>query len=161
MSSELLEAFRHSAWANRQLLEFCRTLSAEQASTILPGGYGNVLSTLKHIAGAEVYYRSLFSGAFPEWNWRDDEEQPIEEMSPWFGDMAAFWQTLLSGSFDGDKMLNTRRSMLKAGVLLTQALHHANVHREQISAVLTSLGLESPDVSGWAYGRASGGIILR
>jgi hypothetical protein len=47
---------------------------------------------------------------------------------------------------------------VKAGVLIAQALHHANVHREQVSAVLTSLDLAPPDISGWAYGRATGGI---
>jgi len=159
MASELLEAFRHSAWANRQLLDFCRGLTAEQATTPLPGGYGNALSTLKHIAGAENYYRSLFTGILGEWDWRDDRDQPIDEISPWFDDLAAFWEDLLSGAFDAGRMLDTNRSRLKAGVLLTQALHHANVHREQVSAVLTSLGLTPPDVSGWAYGRASGGIV--
>jgi len=161
MSSELLEAFRHSAWANRQLLSCCAGLVPEHTNSSLPGGYGSVLSTLKHIAGAENYYRSLFTGVLTEWDWRDGEDQPVEEISPWFDDLAAFWEDLLAGAFDPERLLETRSSQLKAGVLIAQALHHANVHREQVSAVLTSLGLEAPDVSGWAYGRASGGIVPR
>ena len=33
-----------------------------------------------------------------------------------------------------------------AGILLAQALHHGNAHREQICAILTSFGLEPPDL---------------
>jgi hypothetical protein len=46
---------------------------------------------------------------------------------------------------------------VRAGVMLAQALHHSNVHREQISAVLTGLGLTPPDISGWAYNREISG----
>jgi uncharacterized damage-inducible protein DinB len=159
MSSQLLDVFRHSAWANRELLDFCGKLTPDQTKAGLPGGYGSVLATLKHIAGAEAYYRSLFTGAFPDWDWQDGVEQPVEQMLPWFVDMASFWEDLLSGGFDPDQVLETRSSRLNPGVLLTQALHHGNVHREQVSAVLTSLGLTPPDVSGWAYGRASGDIV--
>jgi hypothetical protein len=31
-------------------------------------------------------------------------------------------------------------------VLVVQALHHGNAHREQVCAVLTGLGIEPPDV---------------
>lgn len=159
MSRELIEAFRHSAWANRELLGFCRGLTPEQLEVSLPAGYGSALWTLKHIVGAEAYYRSLFAGALPEWDWRDNEPQPIDEIAPWFEDNAAFWEDLLASDFDPEHLLETRSSRIKTSVLIAQALHHANVHREQVSSVLTSLGLQPPDISGWAYGRVSGGIL--
>jgi len=41
-------------------------------------------------------------------------------------------------------------------VPIAQALHHGNVHREQICSVLTTLGLEPPDLQVWAYAEATG-----
>jgi hypothetical protein len=31
-------------------------------------------------------------------------------------------------------------------VLVVQALHHGNAHREQISSILTGFGIEPPDI---------------
>jgi uncharacterized damage-inducible protein DinB len=41
-------------------------------------------------------------------------------------------------------------------VLLVQALHHGNAHREQICAVLTGLGIEPPDIQAWSYAEGTG-----
>jgi hypothetical protein len=47
---------------------------------------------------------------------------------------------------------------MKASVVLLQAIHHGNAHREQVSHVLTTLGLKAPDISGWAFARETGGV---
>ncbi len=41
-------------------------------------------------------------------------------------------------------------------MLVVQALHHGNAHREQICAILTGLGIEPPDIQVWAYAEATG-----
>ena len=41
-------------------------------------------------------------------------------------------------------------------MLVIQALHHGNAHREQICVVLTGLGIEPPDIQAWAYAEATG-----
>jgi uncharacterized damage-inducible protein DinB len=38
-----------------------------------------------------------------------------------------------------------------ASLILTQAINHATEHRAQIRTILTQLGIEPPDLSGWAY----------
>lgn len=164
MADALLDAFRHHAWATRRLIDACEGLAEEELSASLPGGYGSPLATLKHILGAEAFYRSLFSGSFPDWDWRDDGVEPAAKLAGWADDMASFWEELLSGTFDADRVLSQTRSdgsarRLRSGVMLAQALHHGNVHREQVSAVITSLGQEPPDLSAWAYGRAVGAIV--
>ena len=35
--------------------------------------------------------------------------------------------------------------------LIMQAINHANEHRAQIAAIITQLGIEPPDMSGWQY----------
>jgi uncharacterized damage-inducible protein DinB len=34
---------------------------------------------------------------------------------------------------------------------MVQAINHATEHRAQISAIITQLGMEPPDMSGWQY----------
>ena len=68
------------------------------------------------------------------------------------------WMELLAEPFDADRVivLGEGTYQAPAGVLVAQALHHGNAHREQVCAILTSLGLEPPDVQAWAYADATG-----
>jgi uncharacterized damage-inducible protein DinB len=45
---------------------------------------------------------------------------------------------------------------VNAGVVVAQALHHGNAHREQICAILTSLGMEPPDIQPWGFADETG-----
>jgi hypothetical protein len=45
---------------------------------------------------------------------------------------------------------------VRAGVFITQTLHHANEHHAHIGTILGALGYEPPDVSAWGYALASG-----
>jgi uncharacterized damage-inducible protein DinB len=158
MSSDLLDAFRHSAWANRQILDVLRTLTTEQLATNLATGHGPPLVTMKHLIAGESYYVSLIRGSALGWDWDEAREETPDELLVFVDSLAEAWEAFLSAPLDGGRrMLETRTSRVKAGVLAAQALHHANVHREQVSAVLTTLGVTPPDISAWAYGRASGG----
>ena len=40
---------------------------------------------------------------------------------------------------------------MAAGLLLLQAVNHATEHRSQIATILTQLGVEPPDMSGWRF----------
>jgi uncharacterized damage-inducible protein DinB len=44
-------------------------------------------------------------------------------------------------------------------VVMVQAINHATEHREQISSVLTALGVTPPDLDGWSYGEATDALI--
>jgi uncharacterized damage-inducible protein DinB len=39
---------------------------------------------------------------------------------------------------------------------VAEALHHGNVHREQICAILTSLGAQPPDIQPWGFADDTG-----
>jgi uncharacterized damage-inducible protein DinB len=55
-------------------------------------------------------------------------------------------ERLLSEPVDAERVLVVDDGALevRAGVIVAQALHHGNSHREQICAGLTSLGVEPP-----------------
>ena len=44
---------------------------------------------------------------------------------------------------------------VESGVILIQAFHHSTEHRSQICTVLTSLGIEPPELSSWDWGLAT------
>jgi uncharacterized damage-inducible protein DinB len=41
-------------------------------------------------------------------------------------------------------------------MLVAQALNHGNEHRAQIYTILTTIGVEPPDLDAWSYGLATG-----
>jgi len=162
MNEPIRDAFRHSAWANQRLIEYCRSLDNEQLGYLAPGTYGSALHTLKHLCGAEAFYRFLFVGDFPDWDWGENDQLPtLDQFESWCSFLAAFWEDLLSRPIEVDSVLEHRQEdggtrRTTTGIVLTQALHHANAHREQVSLTITALGLEPPPISGWAFGTATG-----
>ena len=50
---------------------------------------------------------------------------------------------------------------VRAGVIVAGASPHGNAHREQICAILTSQGVEPPDIQPWEYAWATGRIWER
>lgn len=165
MNDSLLDAFRHNAWATRGLLEFCRRLRDEQLNAKAVGTYGSILETFKHLIGSESFYSSLLTGAFPAWDWDDERPATLDEIAHWAADLGAIWEGVLSRPIDGESMLHqdfkdggTRD--VRAGVVLAQALHHGNAHREQVASILTVLGFEPPDLDVWEYGKAVGRHII-
>jgi uncharacterized damage-inducible protein DinB len=110
MSEAMLDAFRHSAWANQRLIEYCRSLGQEQLGYQVPGTYGSALRTLKHLCGAEAFYRFLFVGDFPDWDWGEDDHLPTpDQLQSWSSFLAASWEDLLSRPIDKDLVLEHRQ----------------------------------------------------
>ena len=153
--------FRHNAWANTRAIEACAVLSEDQLAATLGGTFGDPKETLKHILGAESFYRSVFGlphDYWSEWTSRMDA-LAIPDLLPWSAKLGVAWDELLVGEIDESHVFERKRadgtvSHLRAGALITQAIHHGNVHREQICAILTSLGLEAPDLPAYAFERA-------
>ena len=166
VTNTLIDAFRHNAWANRKLIEFCRGLSGEQLTASTTGTYGNILETMQHIIGGEYFYAYLLSGRELDWPGFDERVIEPEHWEQWADDLAAFWEAALASPIDPDGLLVrpdgpgwTRE--VRTGVLIAQTLQHGNVHREQISAIITSLGLAPPDLEVWAYAAEVGRDAMR
>jgi len=160
MTDGLQDPLRHNAWATKELLSFCRGLSDEQLRATSPGTYGTILSTLQHILGAEGRYRFRLSGI--EAGRRPEEIEDLDELSRIAEDVAAFWEELATQPFDPDRTVHAaeidtgQKFEVKAGVLVAQVLNHGNEHRAQIFTILTTLGIEPPELDAWAYGFVTG-----
>lgn len=146
--------FHHHLWANLCLVERCQTLTPDQLSATIPGAFGSIHATLEHIARSERSYFSRISTGQPYRTPADAPPMTLAEMADslretggglieWVHKVQADDTVVVD--WDG-----TLRDVPKT-ILLTQVINHANEHREQVKAILTEIGIEPPDLQGWAY----------
>ena len=161
MNDGLLDAFRHNAWATRQLLAFCRGLAPAQLEATAAGVYGSPIATFWHIIAAEAGYCYRLSGQRPDWDWRTDEPPSLDVIAARAEEMAGRWEAFLAEPFDAERLLRYQWEDetpmdVPAGVVLAQALHHGSEHRAQFGTVLTEIGLEPPEHGVWEYAAETG-----
>ncbi|MGH2555687.1 MAG: DinB family protein [Actinomycetota bacterium] len=159
MDEILLEAFRHSAWANKQLLAVCRGLTGEQLT--IPGSAAgtdrDILAILNHIVQSDRGYAAR-RGDRPEWVDNEEDADTPDELERRTDENAKVWERFLSQPLEATKLVILDQGAYEAeqSMLVVQALHHGNAHREQICAVMTSLDVEPPDIQAWSYAEATG-----
>jgi uncharacterized damage-inducible protein DinB len=148
--------FAHHTWANLKLLEFCEALSEEQFVASATGTYGPIVATLCHIVMAEVDYAQRVNGKQPPVSLVPGEFPgfaALKEAARWSGDELS----QLAQATRAENLVEEHSDDFKTFVhyplasLLMQAINHATEHRTQISTIITQLGLEPPDMSGWQY----------
>lgn len=159
MNEILLEAFRHDAWATKRLLDACRSLSQDQlaAPGTAAGTDRGIVAILNHIVQSERGYASR-RGDRPEWVEKDEDTADLAELERRTDETLHVWEQYLSQPIEARKLVLLDEGAYEAqrSVLIVQALHHGSAHREQVSAILTGLGLEPPDIQAWAYAEATG-----
>ena len=158
MNDVLLDAFRHNSWATKHLLAACRSLSEEQRSVLATGSFGSIIATFNHLILSDAGYLRSLSDSAPTWLIDRDERTDLDQLKARVEETERNWERFLSEPLDAERVLILDQGTYEAhaGVLIAQALHHGNAHREQICAILTSFGVEPPDVQAWAYAEATG-----
>ena len=161
--SVLADAFGHHAWATLRLLDMCSSLDDDQLATGVPGTYGSILDTMRHLVGADASYLVALSGG---------RRPPIDEEAMDLGQLrmemeadAAAWTALIVQPLDPDTDVVRRRddgtdSHAPLGIRLAQALHHGTDHRSQICTALTALGIEPPAIDVWDYADQDGRLSV-
>src|SRR5207247_4932236 len=66
------DAFDHNTWATLQVIDACLAFRPEQLDASVPGTYGSILDTMRHLVSADANYLSVCSG---EDLWIVDEER--------------------------------------------------------------------------------------
>jgi uncharacterized damage-inducible protein DinB len=163
MSGALLnDAFEHHVWATQRLIDACLALSPEQLETTVPGTYGPILDTLRHLVGSDSWYLFVITeGRRPR---IDEDEMSLNELRSVMEDNGAEWSRVLAEESDADRMTVVRLSdgskyKSPLGIRLAQALHHGTDHRSQVCTALTELGVEPPDIDLWAFGEENGRVV--
>ena len=153
-TSVLTTLFAHNTWANLKLLDFCERLSDEQLDTTAIGGFGSIRDTLWHIVGGEVSYVERVNGKQPPTPVSGDEFPgfaALKDVARWTND--ELLQLALSARQDTlvREPPPHYNFEYRLASLMVQAINHATEHRAQIAAIITQLGMEPPDMSGWQY----------
>jgi uncharacterized damage-inducible protein DinB len=157
--SLLADAFDHHVWATLRVLELLEPLSDEQLATDVPGTYGSIIDTARHLVGSDRWYlETLTRGAVAG---IDEDGMTVAELRAAMEPEAASWQDLLATNPDPDTMFTAHRrdgtrSHATWGVRLGQALDHGTDHRSQLFTALTTLGMEPPEIDMWAWAFATG-----
>jgi len=165
MASPLLaDAFAHHVWATIRVLDMCSTLDDAQLATAVPGTYGSIIDTLRHLVGGDVFYLDVLRGGEPEpFNEAESEIPTLRAVMEAHG---AVWQRLLAGGLDAaTDVVEYEESGYEThaplGIRLAQALYHGTDHRSQVCTALTTLGIEPPAIEAWDIARQDGRMFTR
>jgi uncharacterized damage-inducible protein DinB len=150
----LTTIFSHNLWANRHLLERCAQLTSEQLEAAIPGAYGSIWETLEHIVSAERSYFSRISTGQPFRRPKDTLALTFPEMIESIqmsGQGLVEWANQVKPGDTVQVDWDSAPRDVPKGIILTQVINHATEHRAQVMAIMTQLGIEPPDLQGWAY----------
>jgi len=157
MSAVLRAIIDHHIWTNDTLYAFCESLTPEQLQLTGPGTYGEVHRTLVHIADAEQAYLSRIPDTGIE-RTLDEEKTPLPPVSEL---RQALWQTgeawrVVIERWPDDHPIHYRRRDGKeehrsVAFSVVQMLDHGAEHRNHIRTILSSHGIEPPEIDGWLW----------
>ena len=75
--SSLHDAFGHHMWATLRLIDECGSLTEDQLTEQVPGTYGPILDTLRHLVGSDAWYLFVLTGGrSPQ---IEEDAMPLEE----------------------------------------------------------------------------------
>ncbi len=162
VDSQLRDAFDHHVWASLRLMDVCLELSPEQLETSVPGTYGSILETMRHLVAADVSYLTVISGG--TFSPIDEDAMGLAELRAQMATHGDAWRGVLDGDPDPATVLTRHRddgssTEAPVGIRLAQVVHHGTDHRSQICTALTTLGIEPPYIDVWDFGLEAGTVI--
>lgn len=150
----LVEFIRYNNWANQQVLAACKNLSESQLTGMMPGAYGSIRDTLRHILRAEADYINRMTGTRPQPPFKWEDGPSVAEMAAFAAQVGeALMETVqrvrptdpVYEEEDGQKI------HYQARFLFIQLIDHGIEHRTNITTILNSRQQSPPEVDGWAY----------
>lgn len=150
----LLNMARYHHWATKLLLEHVQSVSEEDYRKDRGLFFKSIHGSLNHLLVAERIWWGRFYGQPYEVDGLDAEvESDRETLENDYMQQAYQWESLVE-SLSGEELLasfdyqNTRNEAMSAvrGPILMHVFNHGTHHRGQISAALTQLGHEAPEM---------------
>lgn len=166
MTSALLELYRHKTWATLRLIEICQGLTDEHLDATIPGTFGTIRETLRHLVAAEEGYFSILtrkrlSDPLPNGVVKLDDLPdgpiPLDELAERIRRLGPRWEVLAQDTDLPAREVTTRDGWRMPGAVpMAQAIHHADDHRSHVLSILGARGMELPDLAVWGYAEALG-----
>src|SRR4029079_11516073 len=96
--SVLDDAFRHHVWATLELIDVCSSLSPDQLETSVPGTYGSILDTMRHLVGGDRGYLFVISGQRVAMIEEEEEERmDLSDLRKVMEEDGSLWPELVAG----------------------------------------------------------------
>jgi uncharacterized damage-inducible protein DinB len=161
-TSPCADAFGHHVWATARLIDACSGLTNTQLDAAVPGIYGSIIDTLRHLVGSDSSY--LFALSAGRVAMADVDGMGLTELRAVMEANGQDWAALIEEELDPTTVVVRRRSdgsesHAPAGIRLAQALHHGTDHRSQVCTALTGVGVEPPPIDVWDYAEAYGRLV--
>lgn len=160
MNLGLVEMMRYNAWANRTLLDACREVTDEQLDAKLQVTSGSSRELLIHIVGGQQTFVLRTKGR--------QHEGELNRGSAWPG-MAEITRLAASTSEELISIAERLDPEIETDLpyfgtvyryptrfFLIHAAEHGVEHRTEVKLNLAHVGIDTPDLDGWAYGEAAG-----
>jgi uncharacterized damage-inducible protein DinB len=164
MSGSFMEdAFAYHVWATLRVVDTCLELSPEQLETDVPGTYGSILDTLRHLIGSDAW--DLFVANGDRASLIREHDMDLTELRAAMQSHGPGWSRLLARDLDPDAMLDEVDEVdgyerhIAMGIQLAQVLHHGTDHRSQVCTALTALGVQPPTIDVLEFGMQEGRVV--
>ncbi len=150
----LVEFIRYHNWANQQVVAACVNLSDSQTLAKIPGAYGSIRVTVGHLLAAEADYIRRITGTAPQPPFKWEDGPTLTEMSAFVAQVGEAFMDVIQRILP-TQMVHEEEDGLtmdyQARHLFMQVINHGIEHRTNITTILSSLGLPTPEVDGWGY----------
>jgi uncharacterized damage-inducible protein DinB len=157
------DAFAHHVWATTRLIDACLALNTRQLATAVPGTYGSIIETMRHLVDGDSDYLSIMTG--DRAHLIETEQMDLPELRVVMENDGVLWASFLKRDLDPSAMVKEIdeddgfERDATTGIRLAQALHHGTDHRSQICTALSALGVEPPGIDAWTYGLQAGRVV--
>ena len=159
----LEDAFAHHVWATLRLIDVCAALEPAQLDTALPGTYGSILDTMRHLVASDSWYLFRLDGLPAPI--ADETALDLAVLREAMEASGSAWSGVVATDLDpaalvGGEADDGSKVSWPVSIRLAQALHHGTDHRSQICTALTALGVEPPPIDVWDFAEQDGRLVV-
>jgi uncharacterized damage-inducible protein DinB len=150
----LAEFIRYNNWANQRMFDACQELDEDQLATTLPGSYGTILNTLRHIIEGEEFYVELLTGHRPQPSFTWEPAPGLAIMKDYAAQVGNALVEALHHIRPTDRVQEEdqgNKFHYQALAVFIQLINHGVEHRTNITTILSAGQLTPPVVDGWGY----------
>jgi uncharacterized damage-inducible protein DinB len=150
----LVEFVLYNQWANQQLLTICMTLDEEMLTARIPGAYGSILDTFRHLLRAEAGFLKRIHGTGPQPAFKWEEAPTLAQMVLFATQVSeAFIDTIgrVPPIQNVHEEGNGWSFDYQARLIFMSLAYHGIAHRTDITTFLNSRGVLLPELDVWGY----------